>query len=258
MKVTSKRNVARMLHIITGSTIAAYIYSPLAENVLFQHVIMFIVIPLTVISGLWLWKGHYFKNFLTKNKKTFLLASLCFLFNAFILTQTNEPVKPKRWGAEISPVGLAAFSITQAKATYLINPEKMCRTEVGLGFLIQPESTSKANDAFNVDGLYSANMLSIGIRQYLWKGLHVEYVSNLGRARITNSKVDGKDYSAFVIFSQSFIGYKFNVLKRQKFNLFVIGQGGFGYAKNFNQWPELNSNVSPIYGLGDLKIGINF
>jgi hypothetical protein len=101
-------------------------------------------------------------------------------------------------------------------------------------------------------------MLSIGIRQYFWKGLHVEYVSNLGRARITNSKVDGKDYSAFVIFSQSFIGYKFNVLKREKFNLFVIGQGGFGYAKNFNQWPELNSNVSPIYGLGDLKIGINF
>ena len=147
MKVTSKRNVARMLHIITGSTIAAYIYSPLAENVLFQHVIMFIVIPLTVISGLWLWKGHYFKNFLTKNKKTFLLASLCFLFNAFILAQTNEPVKPKRWGAEISPVGLAAFSITQAKATYLINPEKMCRTEVGLGFLIQPQSTRNANDA---------------------------------------------------------------------------------------------------------------
>ena len=180
------------------------------------------------------------------------------MFNTFIFAQTNEPVKPNRWGAEISPVGLAAFSITQAKATYLINPEKMCRTEVGLGFLIQPESTRKANDAFNVDGLYSANMLSIGIRQYFWKGLHVEYVSNLGRARITNSKVDGKDYSAFVIFSQSFIGYKFNVLKREKFNLFVIGQGGFGYAKNFNQWPEVNSNASPIYGLGDLKIGVNF
>ncbi|MCA6445072.1 MAG: hypothetical protein IM600_16710 [Bacteroidetes bacterium] len=48
------------------------------------------------------------------------------------------------------------------------------------------------------------------------------------------------------------------MLKREKFNLFIIGQGGFGYAKNFNQWPEANSNVSTVYGLGDLKIGINF
>jgi hypothetical protein len=119
--------------------------------------------------------------------------------------------------------------------------------------LIQPESNSKANHAFNVDGLYSANMLSIGIRQYFWKVLHVKYVSNLGRARKTTSKVDGKEYSDFVIFSQSFIGYKFNVLKREIFNLFVIGQSGFGYAKNFNQWPELNNNVSPIYGLGELN-----
>jgi hypothetical protein len=80
----------------------------------------------------------------------------------------------------------------------------------------------------------------------------------LGNAKITKSKVDGKDYSAFVMFSQSFIGYKFNVLKREKFNLFIIGQGGFGYAKNFNQWPEANNNASTVYGLGDLKIGINF
>ncbi|MCA6381687.1 MAG: hypothetical protein IM606_12370 [Cytophagales bacterium] len=259
MKTPSKRNAARIMHIITGSTIATYIYSPLAENGLFQNVIRFIVIPLTIISGLWLWKGHYFKSSVTKNKKTFLLASLCFLFNPFIFAQTNEPVKHKRWGVEVSLVGAAAFSIAQAKVTYLINPEKkMCGTEVGLGFLVQPESTSKANDAFNADGQYSANMLSIGIRQYFWKGLHFEYVANLGNAKITKSKVDGKDYSAFVIFSQSFIGYKFNVLKREKFNLFIIGQGGFGYAKNFNQWPEVKSNASPVYGLGDLKIGISF
>ena len=175
-----------------------------------------------------------------------------------IFAQSTEPIKPKRWGAEFSPIGAGVFSIVQAKATYLINPDKKCKTELGIGFLIQPESNSKANDAFNVDGTYSANMVSFGVRQYFWKGLHFEYVANLGNAKITKSKVDGKDYSAFVIFSQSFIGYKFNVLKREKFNLFIIGQGGFGYAKNFNQWPEANSNISPVYGLGDLKIGINF
>lgn len=258
MKSSAKRNAVRWLHICVGALIATYIYSPWIENVLFQNTIRFIVIPLTAITGLWLWKGQKLESYLAKNRKTSLLTVFFLVSSQIILAQTNQPVKPKRWGAEISPVGLAAFSITQAKATYLINPEKMCRTEVGLGFLIQPQSTRKANDAFNVDGLYSANMLSIGIRQYFWKGLHVEYVSNLGRARITNSKVDGKDYSAFVIFSQSFIGYKFNVLKRERFNLFIIGQGGLGYAKNFNQWPEINSNATPVYGLGDLKIGINF
>lgn len=189
MKATSKGNATRMLHVMAGSTIAAYIYSPSAESVLFRNVMKSIGIPLPVISGLWLWNGHYLMSFLTNNRNTFLLASLCSLFNP--------------------------CSIAQAKATYLINAEKVFRTEVGLGFIIQPESTAKANDAFNVDGLYSANMLWIVIRDFFWKSLHIEYVLNFGRARITSSKVDGKVYSAFVIFSQSFIGYKRNVLTRE-------------------------------------------
>lgn len=258
MKSSAKRNAVRWLHICVGALVATYIYSPWVENVLFQNTIRFIVIPLTAITGLWLWKGQKLESYLAKNRKTSLLTVFFLVSSQIIFAQTIEPVKHKRWGVEFSPVGLGVFSIVQAKATYLINPESKHKTEVGLGFLIQPESKSKANDAFNADGQYSANMISIGIRQYFWKGIHFEYVSNLGKAKITDSKVDGKDYSAFVVFSQSFIGYKFNVLKRERFNLFIIGQGGFGYAKNFNQWPEINSNATPVYGLGDLKIGINF
>lgn len=257
MKVSSKRNAVRWLHIIVGSILATYIYSPWAENVVFQNATKFLVIPLSTISGLWLWKGHLIRSFLTSNKKTSFLTTILLVSGQMIFAQSTEQIKLKRWGAEFSPIGAGVFSIAQAKATYLINPDKKCKTELGIGFLIQPESNSKANDAFNVDGIYSANMVSFGVRQYFWKGLHFEYVANLGNAKITKSKVNGKDYSAFVIFSQSFIGYKFNVLRREKFNLFIIGQGGFGYAKNFNQWPEANSNVSPVYGLGDLKIGIN-
>lgn len=102
-------------------------------------------------------------------------------------------------------------------------------------------------------------MASVAARQYLWKGLHLEEVVNFGRGSITDSKVDGRDYDSFVVFSQTFIGYKFNFWKREKFNFFIIGQAGLGYVPlSTNRWPRVDEDASSIYGLGDMKIGINF
>jgi hypothetical protein len=117
MKVSSKRNAVRWLHIIVGCVLATYIYSPWEENVVFQNVTKFLVIPLSAISGLWLWKGHLIRRFLPSNKKTSLLTTILLVSGQLIFAQSNEQIKLKRWGAEFSPIGAGVFSIAQAKAT---------------------------------------------------------------------------------------------------------------------------------------------
>jgi hypothetical protein len=182
------------------------------------------------------------------------LATILVILGFFNLAQAQE--NAQRWAIDFSPLTQGLFSITQAKATYLLNPQSKFKSEIGLGFLYQPESTAKANEAFNNDGIYSAKMATIAYRQYFWKGLHLEEDFNFGQGAVSNNVIDGKTYKEFVIFTQSLLGYKCDVLKREKYTLFVMGQGGVGYAYNANHWPSYGSPT--VYGLGDLKIGINF
>ena len=63
MKSTKKRNLVRWLHISVGGIIAAYIYSPLGQNPGFQIVTKALIIPLTILSGLWLWKGYLLRKY---------------------------------------------------------------------------------------------------------------------------------------------------------------------------------------------------
>jgi hypothetical protein len=171
-------------------------------------------------------------------------------------SQENTMAKPKRWSADYSLLSQGAFKIAQGKLMYTLNPNSTKKTEIGLGFLLQPESTSKLSEGFNTDGIYSAKMATVAYRQYFWKGLHFEEDLNFGQGAISKNVVDGKDYKEFVVFAQSQLGYKVNVLKKKKYTVFLLGQGGFGYAYNANHWP---SNGSPsFFGLGDLKLGIGF
>lgn len=198
----------------------------------------------------------------TKPKVSFVsvvFVMITFLSTVTVQAQVNENPPSHRWGAEFSAIGISVFSLYQGKVTYAINPTKQFKTEVGVGFLIQPESTRSTSEAFNRDGLYSANQASAAVRQYFWKGLHFEQVFNFGNASISGSKVDRNDYESFVVFSQTFLGYKFDIMKKGRFGLFVIGQAGMGSVPySSDPWPTVESDGSSVYPLGDLKIGINF
>ncbi|TDB67469.1 hypothetical protein [Arundinibacter roseus] len=253
MKASTERNLMRIMHLIAGGAMGAYIYSPLGEIPVFQFLTKVLIIPLTIATGLWMWKGIQLRRRFSKPAKS---GRISLLFLILALGAQAQTV-PKRWGSEFSPLGAGVFRLAQGKITYAFRPERQFKTELGIGYLIQPESMASSSEAFNKDGVYSAYMGSVAVRQYLWKGLHVEEVVNLGQGQVSSSIVDGKSYKAFVIFTQSFVGYKINVLKRDKFNLFLIGQAGFGYVPvNTNQWPRMET--SSFYGLGDLKVGINF
>jgi hypothetical protein len=193
----------------------------------------------------------------TNNKIIAVVVNLFLLLSInYVNAQESSTFKEKRIGFEISPLALGVFNIYQFKATYLLNPDSRYKSEIGFGALIQNESTSKNNEAFNNDGIYSAKMAVLAYRQYFWKGLHFEQNLDLGESKITKNVVDGKTYKCFTTYLQSFIGYKLDVLKREKFNLFIIGQAGATYSFQVNKWPTKESEK--IYVIGDLKIGINF
>ncbi len=59
MKARQKRNLFRWIHIIAGILLIVYVYSPLKENILFENLIKYGIIPLVGISALALLKGFF-------------------------------------------------------------------------------------------------------------------------------------------------------------------------------------------------------
>jgi hypothetical protein len=69
MKASTERKIIRWIHIIGSIPIIGYIYGPVKN---FPHAvaaIQWVLFPLIVLSGLWLWKGHWVKKWSRKRKK---------------------------------------------------------------------------------------------------------------------------------------------------------------------------------------------
>jgi hypothetical protein len=58
MKETTKRSIVRWMHIIFSIPILGYIYSPFEELPKYADRVRFVIVPLLLLSGLWMWKGH--------------------------------------------------------------------------------------------------------------------------------------------------------------------------------------------------------
>lgn len=60
------RSILRWIHIIFGIPIIGYIYSPFEELPNYAPVVRYVALPVIVLSGLWMWKGHLLKGLLPK------------------------------------------------------------------------------------------------------------------------------------------------------------------------------------------------
>lgn len=58
MKETTKRSIFRWLHLVLAIPIAGYIYSPFEVLPSYAPATRFVFLPLIVLLGLWMWKGH--------------------------------------------------------------------------------------------------------------------------------------------------------------------------------------------------------
>ena len=66
MSPSIKRSIFRSIHLIFSIPIFGYIYSPFAEIPKYAPAVRFVFLPILVLSGLWMWKGHVVRRLISK------------------------------------------------------------------------------------------------------------------------------------------------------------------------------------------------
>ena len=66
MSNATKRSIVRWIHIALGIPIIGYIYSPFDQIPNYAPATRFIFVPVLVLSGLWMWKGHVVRRLFSK------------------------------------------------------------------------------------------------------------------------------------------------------------------------------------------------
>lgn len=67
MKEATKRSIVRWIHLILAIPIIGYIYSPFDQIPNYAFPTRFIFVPILVLSGLWMWKGHLLRRLFSKS-----------------------------------------------------------------------------------------------------------------------------------------------------------------------------------------------
>jgi hypothetical protein len=65
MREATKRSIFRWIHIVFSIPILGYIYSPFEEIPKYADVVRQVVVPVILLSGLWMWKGHVVRRLIT-------------------------------------------------------------------------------------------------------------------------------------------------------------------------------------------------
>jgi hypothetical protein len=66
MRDVTKRSIVRWIHLIFAIPIVGYIYSSFEEIPNYAPVVRFVAVPVIAPSGLWMWKGHLVRRFISK------------------------------------------------------------------------------------------------------------------------------------------------------------------------------------------------
>jgi hypothetical protein len=61
------RTVFRWIHIVFGIPILGYIYDSPADTHYYAFSIRFVFVPVLLLSGLWMWKGHVVRRLISKS-----------------------------------------------------------------------------------------------------------------------------------------------------------------------------------------------
>jgi hypothetical protein len=73
MNQGAKRRIFRWIHIVFSIPIFGYIYSPFDEIPKYAPAVRFVFLPIIVILGLWMWKGHVLRRLISKRSSRRLL-----------------------------------------------------------------------------------------------------------------------------------------------------------------------------------------
>jgi hypothetical protein len=74
MKESTKRSIFRWIHIICGIPIVGYIYDSPSDTHYYAHSVRYGFLPVLLLSGLWMWKGHWVRRLISKKSEGSLAA----------------------------------------------------------------------------------------------------------------------------------------------------------------------------------------
>jgi thiosulfate reductase cytochrome b subunit len=60
------RSIIRWIHLVLAIPILGYIYSPFEQIPNYAPATRFIFVPILLLSGLWMWKGHVVRRLISK------------------------------------------------------------------------------------------------------------------------------------------------------------------------------------------------
>ena len=66
MTEAAKRSIFRWIHILCGIPILGYIYDSPSDTHNYATSVRFVFLPALLVSGLWMWKGHLLRRFISK------------------------------------------------------------------------------------------------------------------------------------------------------------------------------------------------
>jgi len=58
MRQGTRRSILRWIHILFALPILGFIYGPASEVEQYRDNFRFVFLPVVVVTGLWMWKGH--------------------------------------------------------------------------------------------------------------------------------------------------------------------------------------------------------
>jgi hypothetical protein len=70
MREATKRLIFRWIHIVFSIPILGYIYSPFEELPKYASTVRLVAVPVIVLSGLWMWKGHVVRRLMRMAQKS--------------------------------------------------------------------------------------------------------------------------------------------------------------------------------------------
>jgi hypothetical protein len=68
MKDSTVRLIVRWMHILFSIPILGYIYSPFEEIPNYAPIVRKVVVPVIILSGLWMWKGYLVRRLFSRRQ----------------------------------------------------------------------------------------------------------------------------------------------------------------------------------------------
>lgn len=68
ISAATQRIISRWLHLILAIPIIGYIYSPFEQLPAYAPVVRYIAFPVILLTGLWMWKGHWVRRLFVKKR----------------------------------------------------------------------------------------------------------------------------------------------------------------------------------------------